>query len=239
MTIERTEGILPDEVQVKIKILLADDHPIFRQGIRGLLERQQDFQVVAEAGDGEAAIRLAAEFNPDVVLIDIGMPLLNGLEATRRLKAENPGIAVLVLTIHEDEEYLFGLLEAGAAGYLLKSADGAELVQAIRAVRYGEHVLHPTVLQRLLKSAARRQFKPIRLGNVEELSPREVQVLQLAARGIGNKQIANEMSLGVRTVKGHMASIFAKMGVASRTEAVLTALKRGWIVIEDVDYGGG
>ncbi|MFO7996802.1 MAG: response regulator transcription factor [Dehalococcoidia bacterium] len=228
-----------NNIRSKITVLLADDHPLLRQGIRSQLERQRDIEVVAEAADGEEAVRLAAEFKPDVVVMDIGMPKLNGLEATRQLKAENPDIAVLVLTIYDDEEYILGLLEAGAAGYLLKTADPAEIVQDIRAVRYGECVLNPTVTRRLLTKALERRSKPIRLDSLEELSYREVQVLELAAGGITNKQIADEMGISVRTVKGHLASIFAKMKVASRTEAVLTALKRGWILLEDVDSGGG
>ena len=231
--------MLPDNIQPKSRVLLADDHPVFRQGIRSQLERERDIEVVAEAPDGEEAVKLAAEFKPDVVVMDIGMPKLNGLEATRRVKAENPDIAVLVLTIYDDEDYILGLLEAGVAGYLLKTAHPAEIVQAIRAVRHGECVLNPAVTQRLLTKAIERRSKPIRLDSLEELSYREVQVLELAAEGITNKQIADEMGISVRTVKGHLASIFAKMKVASRTEAVLTALKRGWILLKDVDSGGG
>jgi DNA-binding NarL/FixJ family response regulator len=202
------------------------------------LERQLDFDVVAEAGDGEEAVKLTDEFRPDVVVMDVGMPKLSGLEATKQIKAKNPGIAVLILTIYDDEEYIFGLLEGGAAGYLLKSAYGDELVQAIRAVRNGEFVLHPMIGQRLVKRAANRQSKPIRLDAMERLTAREVQVLRLAARGMSNTEIASELGIKVRTVKGHMADIFAKMKVGSRTEAVLRALKQGWFGLEDVNLGG-
>jgi len=225
---------LRDKPASMTKILLADDHPMLRQGIRQLLEREQDFEVVAEAGDGEEAVRLASELMPDVVVMDVSMPKLNGLESTKQIRAKHPAIAVLVLTIHDEDEYIVGLLEAGAIGYLLKSAYGEELVQAIRSVRAGEFVLHPIVGQRLLKRAARYQLKPIRLEGVEQLTTREVDVLRLAARGMSNKEIALELGIGVRTVKGHLVNIFAKMGVGSRTEAVLRALKRGWIVLEDI-----
>lgn len=217
----------------RTRILLADDHPMLRQGIRELLERERDFEVVAEAGDGEETIRLADELVPDVILMDIGMPKVSGLEATRQIKAKHPGTVVLVLTIHDEEEYIVGLLEAGAAGYLLKSAYGDELVQAIRAVRTGEFVLHPIVGQRLLKRAASYQSRPIRTVGIEQLTPRELEVLRLAARGMSNRDIAVELGIGVRTVKGHLVSIFAKMRTGSRTEAVLHALKRGWIALQD------
>ena len=218
----------------RTKILIADDHPMLRQGIRELLEREADFQVVAEVGDGEEAIALASKLKPDVVIMDIGMPKVNGLEATRQIKGEHPAIAVLVLTIYDDDEYIIGLLEAGAAGYLLKSAYGQELVQAIRSVRAGEVVLHPLIGQRLLKRAASRQLRPIMLEGVEKLTIREIEVLRLAARGMSNREIALELGVGVRTVKGHLVSIFSKMRVGSRTEAVLHALKQGWIVLEEI-----
>ncbi len=218
----------------RTKILLADDHPMLRQGIRELLERQSDFEVVAEAGDGDEAVRLASELKPHVVIMDIGMPKLSGLEATKQIKARHPATAVLVLTIHDEDEYITGLLEAGAAGYLLKSAYGEELVNAIRSIRTGELVLHPVVGQKLLKRMASLQPRPIKLESVEQLTNREIDVLKLAAKGMSNGDIAVELGIGLRTVKGHLVSIFSKMRVGSRTEAVLQALKRGWITLEDV-----
>lgn len=216
-----------------IKILIADDHPMFREGIRHLLEQEQDLKVVAEAGDGEEAVRLAGEFMPDLVIMDIGMPKLSGLEATRQIKEDHPNIAVLVLTIHDDEEYCLGLLEAGAAGYLLKSAYGTELVGAIRSGRFGEFVLHPLVVQGLLRRAASHDLKSKTLDSVEHLTAREVEVLRLAAEGMRNKDIALELCIGVRTVKGHLLNILAKMRVGSRTEAVVKALKGGIITLEE------
>ncbi len=219
----------------RTKILLADDHPMLRQGIRELLEREQDFEVVAEAGDGEETVKLACERKPHVVVMDIGMPKLSGLEATKQIKAKQPATAVLVLTIHDEDEYILGLLEAGAAGYLLKSAYGEELVNAIRSIRTGELVLHPVVGQKLLKRMASLQPKPIKLESTEQLTNREIDVLKLAAKGKSNRDIATGLGIGLRTVKGHLVSIFSKMRVGSRTEAVLQALKRGWITLEDVE----
>lgn len=219
---------------ITTRILLVDDHPMLRQGIRQLLERERDFEVVAEASDGEEAVTLAGELLPDVVVMDVGMPKLGGLGATKQIKAEHPKIAVLVLTIHDEDEYIIGILEAGAAGYLLKTAYGEELVQAIRAVRAGEFALHPVVGQRLLKRAARHRLKPIKLEGVEQLTTRETEVLKLTAKGMSNRDIAAELGIGVRTVKGHLVSIFAKMRVSSRTEALLQALRHGWIAIEDI-----
>lgn len=218
----------------KIRILLADDHTVMRQGVRMLLEREPDFEVVAEAGDGEEAVRLTGEYLPDVVLMDVGMPKLGGLEATKQIKANHPDTLVLVLTIHDDEEYIIRFLEAGAAGYLMKSAYGEELLQAIRSLRAGDLVLHPIVGQKLLKRASRSQLKPIKLEDIEQLTPRELEVLKLAARGISNQRIALELGIGVRTVKGHLVNIFEKMEVTTRTEAIINALKRGWIVLEEI-----
>ena len=218
----------------RTKILIADDHPMLRRGIRELLERESDFQVVAEAGDGEEAARLTGKLKPDVVIMDVSMPRVSGLEATRQIKSEHPAIAVLVLTIYDDEEYIVGLLEAGAAGYLLKSAYGQELVQAIRSVRTGEVVLHPLIGQKLLKRAASRQPRAISSGSIERLTARETEVLRLAARGMSNRDIALELGVGIRTVKGHLGNIFSKMRVGSRTEAVLRALKEGWVILEDM-----
>jgi two-component system, NarL family, response regulator LiaR len=219
---------------LKTRILLADDHPMLRKGIRELLEREQDFEIVAEAGDGDEAVRLVEELKPQVLVMDIGMPKLSGLEVTKRIKAKNLSTAVLILTIHDEDEYILGLLQAGVSGYLLKSVYGEELVNAIRSVRTGEFVLHPVVGQKLLKRIVSLQPKPIKLESITQLTNREIEVLKLAAMGKCNKDIAIELGIGVRTVKGHLFSIFFKMKVNSRTEAVLQALKRSWISLEEV-----
>ena len=215
----------------KTRILLADGHHMVRQGIRRLLESEADFEVVGEADNGQEAVRLAREVKPDIIVMEASISKLDSLEITKRVKAEHPEVAVLILTASEEEEYIVGLVAAGAAGYLLKSAHGDELMQAIRFVRAGEFVCHPAVAQRLLKHAVRPQ--PVALDFGQHLTRREAEVLKLAARGLNNRDIASCLGLTERTVKGHLMNVFGKMRVASRTEAVLEALKRGWVSLED------
>jgi len=217
----------------KIRIVIADDHAVVRQGTRSLLEREKDLEVVGEAGDGEEAVRLIEQLRPDVAIIDIAMPKLNGVEVTRQIKPRCPSTAVLILTAYDDDEYIFALLEAGAAGYLLKDVDSREVVQAVRAVHAGESVLHPVIARkviiRLTSTTEVGEEKP-----AAELSEREMQVLKLAARGMSNKDIATELFVSMRTVQGHLSSIFNKLGVGSRTEAVFQAVKRGWLAFEEL-----
>ena len=217
----------------KITILLADDHPLLRQAVRSALEKEADFEIVAEAGDGKEAVRLAKELMPNVVIMDISMPIMDGLEATRQIKAANPGIAILALTVHSDDEYILGILEAGAAGYLMKTIFGAELITAIRSIVAGEMVLSPSIAPRLIKHAARCFVKPVHLESSEKLSVRELEVLRLASQGMTNKDIALELNLSLRTVKGYLADIFSKLRVGSRTEAVITALQAGILTLDD------
>lgn len=217
----------------KISVFLADDHVLVREGTRHVLEHEPDIQVVGAAGDGEETVRLVCELKPDVVLMDMAMPQLNGIEATRRVKARSPGTAVLVLSAYDDDQYVFAVLEAGAAGYLLKESSSRELVDAIRAIRSGEAVLHPAVARKVLNRFMRRT-EPVAGGVSEEISPRELEVLKLAGRGRDNSAIGGELSISTRTVQAHLTNIFRKMGVSSRTEAVILALRRGWITLEDV-----
>lgn len=216
----------------KIRIVVADDHAVFREGMRKILDDSGDMEVVGEAANGREAVDLVAELAPDVAVMDIVMPELNGIEATKKIKEVNPSTAVLILTAYDDERYILGLLEAGAAGYLLKNARGQQLTNAIRAVRAGESVLVPEVARKLL-SRASRPLSQAERGGADELTTREMEVLKLAARGMSNKDIAKKLFLSVRTVKAHLYSIFGKLQVGSRTEAVLTGLKRGFVSIDD------
>lgn len=217
----------------KIRILLADDHAIVREGTRRVLEVEDDMEVVAEAGDGEEAVKQATRLKPDVAIIDIAMPRLNGIEATKQIKELVPATAVLILTVFDNDRYIFSLLEAGAAGYLLKNVRGSELVEAIRSVYNGESVLHPTIAGKVL-----RRFMPSTQGASQVtsavLTDRELEVLVLAAKGMSNKDIADKLYLSVRTVQGHLARIFDKLAVGSRTEAILRGLKEGWFSLDDI-----
>jgi NarL family two-component system response regulator LiaR len=216
----------------KIRVLLADDHIIVREGTREFVQREPDMEVVGEAGDGEEAVKLANELKPDVVVMDIRMPKLNGIEATKKIKERRPSTAVLVLTAYENDQYIFALLEAGAAGYLLKGVRVHEVIDAIRAVYAGESVLHPVIARRVID----RLVSPATAETpvTESLSEREMEVLKLAARGISNKDIAEELFLSPRTVQAHLGNIFNKLGVASRTEAILHGLRKGWLTLEDL-----
>lgn len=223
------------EAKSKTRIVLADDHPLLRQALRDVLEKQPDFEVIAEASNGEEAVKLATEMLPDAVIMDISMPVLNGLEATKQIKATNPSIAVLVLTVHSDSEHILSILRAGAGGYLTKSVYGDEVIHAVRALVSGETVLSPAVSQQIFKYAFQHSSKPKDLGTGSTLSSRELEVLHLAAKGISNKDIAQRLDLSLRTVKGYLANLFQKLNVASRTEAVIICLKKGILTLKDLE----
>jgi NarL family two-component system response regulator LiaR len=218
----------------KITILLADDHVLVRQGTRELLDREDDMKVVGEAGNGKEAVRLASELHPHVVIMDIAMPELNGIEATRSIKEVQPDSAVLILSAYDDDQYVFAILEAGAAGYLLKDVPAHELVEAIRMVHAGESILHPTIARKVVNRFASPQGRGAAASESDRLSEREMEVLKLAATGMTNMEIANELALSVRTVQGHLSNIFSKMHVGSRTEAVILGLRMGWFTLEDI-----
>jgi DNA-binding NarL/FixJ family response regulator len=221
----------------KIKVMLVEDHVLVREGTRELLDREQDLEVIAEAGDGEEAIWLANARHPDVIVMDVAMPRMDGLEATRRIKVANPEIAILVLTAYDDDEYIFAFLEAGAAGYLLKDVSMDDLIQAIRTLHAGESVLHPAVASRVIGyfagRAARQRAGEAGEGAPAQLTERELEVLELAARGMTNREIAHALSLSPRTIQVHMSNIYGRLGVGSRTEAVLYAVREGWLSLED------
>jgi DNA-binding NarL/FixJ family response regulator len=214
-----------------IHVVLADDHAVVRKGIREFLEAEPDITVVAEAIDGEQAVALVAEHRPDVAVLDIQMPQVGGVEATRRIKAEYPEVRVLILSAYDDDPYISALLQAGASGYVLKTADSAELVRAVRAVHRGESALDPSVTLRLVQQLA--TGRPLGTPTtIEALTEREIEVLRLVAKGLTNKAIGQSLGISDRTVQGHLANIYGKLNVGSRTEAVTEALKQGWITIE-------
>lgn len=220
-------------------IVIADDHAVFREGTRRLLDEEPDLTVVGEAGTGLEAVSVVRALEPNLVVMDIVMPGLTGIEATREIKRSHPGTAVLILSAYDDDQYVLGLLEAGAAGYLLKSAGGHELVQAIRAIAAGESVLDPVVMAKLLGRANGHAGHALSDHDDERPTEREMDVLRLAGAGLGNKEIAAELSLSLPTIKAHLVNIFNKMAVGSRTEAVLQAVRRGWIEVDGVTAGGG
>ena len=218
----------------KIRVIIADDHALFREGTRNLIEQEADLEVVGEASDGEEAVELVTRLQPHVVLMDIAMPRVNGIEATRQIKARHPAVAVLILTAYDNDQYIVALLEAGAAGYLLKNVSGKELVNAIRAVYAGEAVLHPAIARKVLDRLTTSGHEMRGAVSPQDLSEREMEVLKLAATGISNQEIAKRLFLSRRTVQAHLVNIFRKLDVGSRTEAILQALRRGWFSLDDL-----
>jgi len=218
----------------RIRVLIADDHAVVREGTRRILEQEKDLNVVGEAADGDETVKLALSLKPDVAIVDIAMPRMDGIEATRQIKAQCPDVTVLILSAYDDDQFVFSLLEAGAAGYLLKSVRSQELVDAVRAVHAGESVLHPAVARKVLNRFVPAADRPQQVKSSEVLSEREREILKLATRGLSNSDIANELCLSIRTVQGHLGHIFNKLQVGSRTEAVVRALKEGWVTLEDV-----
>jgi DNA-binding NarL/FixJ family response regulator len=213
----------------KIRVLVCDDHTILREGIRMLLNAQADIEVVAEAVDGREAVEQMRIHKPDVILMDIAMPFLNGLEATRQIRRENPEARVLVLTMYESDEYVTQMLEAGAAGYVLKKVAGSELVYAIRSVHGGETFLYPSITKRLVEDYLRRVESGQERATFDGLTDREREVLQLIAEGHTNKDIADLLNLSVRTVQNHRAHIMEKLGMHDRGELIKYAIQKGII----------
>lgn len=219
---------------MKTKILVADDHPLVREALIRVFSNQKDMEVVGEAADGEEAIKLASQLKPDVLVMDIMMPKIDGLQASRKIKQMSPSTAILILTAYDDDSYVLGLLEAGAAGYLMKSARGQDLVEAVRSIRAGESVLHPKIIEKLLRRAVTGPVKVEERKIKEPLTAREKEMLRLVAAGMSNKEIAERLCLSLRTVKAHLSNIFNKMNVASRSEALVEALKVGLITLDDI-----
>ncbi|MEJ2710618.1 MAG: response regulator transcription factor [Anaerolineales bacterium] len=219
-----------------IRILLADDHVMLRQGTVALLEREADIEVVGQADNGRQAVELAHRLRPDIVVMDVRMPELSGVEATRQIRERFPAVQVLVLTAHDDEQYIFSLLEAGASGYLLKNAPISELVKAIHQVHEGKSPLSPAIARKIVvRMSSNDEASPDSTQEDESqssLTARELEVLHLLAQGMSNRAIAESLTISDRTVHAHLSNIFSKMGVSSRLEAVLSAIQRGWLTLE-------
>jgi len=216
----------------RIRVLLAENHTIVRKGLRVLLDDETDIEVVGEAEDGREAVEQVERLHPDVVLMDITMPLLNGVEATRQIKAQYPEVQVLGLTRHENEEYIYQLLRAGASGYVVKQAAPAELVEAIRAVFEGDTYLSPSINPSVVEAYIRQANAMVKKGPEERLTPREREVLQLVAEGRTNREIARVLSISVKTVEHHRANLMSKLGLYSAAELTQYAIRMGVI---DVD----
>lgn len=225
----------------KIRILIADDHPIFRQGIRGVLESEPDIEVVGEAADGKQAVALARAVAPDVALIDIHLPGVNGIEAARSIKLHLPRCGVILLTAYDDEEQLFQAIRVAASAYFLKDIRPDELMDGIRRAHHGEYMINESVLTRpLVASRVLKQFRELSTVTQEmeplfvPLSAREIEVLEYIARGNSNKEIARALKISDQTVKNHITSILRKLAVNDRTQAVVYALRRGWIKMQEL-----
>ncbi|MDN4482731.1 response regulator transcription factor [Demequina lignilytica] len=208
-----------------MRIAIVDDDPLVRMGLRAIMGSEPGWEVVGEAGDGAAAVALAAQARPDVMLMDIRMPGMDGLEATRRILASVPGVAVLVLTTFEVDEYVFEALRSGASGFVLKRVPPAELIEAARVVAAGESLLFPASTRSVIERFATREPG----GTLPDLTDREQDVLRALARGLSNGEIASEMFVSVETVKSHVASILTKLGVRDRTQAVIAAYETGFV----------
>jgi DNA-binding NarL/FixJ family response regulator len=207
-----------------IRLLIADDHPVFRYGLKALLEAEPGFEIIAEASNGEQAVKLAKEIQPDVILMDITMPDLNGIEATRAILAEDPDIGILMVTMVDDAS-MFAAMRAGARGYLLKGAEGEETIRAIRAVASGSAIFSPSIADRLISyfahsSSPEREIFP-------ELTEREFEILSLMAKGLTNNAIAERLFLSPKTVRNQVSTIFSKLGVSDRGGAIVVAREAG------------
>lgn len=220
-----------------IKLMIVDDHTLLRQGLRRMLELYEELEVVGEAADGEEAIKKLEDLQPDVIILDLNMPKLSGLEVVRLVKTKYPAIQLLILTMHEDESYMLEATRAGALGYLLKDVEANMLVQAIRRVAAGEHFIYPTLVGRMVEEFTKMsrqigEFKP-RNFQPRPITTREMEILKLLVRGLTNQEIAAAIYLSEKTIKNHLTSLFRKFAVSDRTQAVLYAIRHK--IIDDAD----
>lgn len=218
----------------RIKVLIADDHRVVREGLAAILKSKENIVVIGEAQDGQEAVEQTRSLLPDVILMDVSMPRMSGVEATRQIKREFPHIGVIALTMYDEQHYIFDLVRAGATGYLLKDTDSVQIVAAIRAIYRGESLIHPSVASKILAEfsllAQKKGRKPS--GAEHDLSEREITVLRLVAEGKTNKEVANSLDLSEKTIKNHVRNIFHKLQVYDRTQAVILAIRKGLIDLE-------
>lgn len=218
----------------RIKVLIADDHRVVREGLCAILKTKEDLEVVGEAQDGQEAVEKARGLLPDVILMDVSMPRMSGVEATRIIKREFPHIGIVALTMYEEQQYIFDLVRAGATGYLLKDTDSSQIVAAIRAIYRGESLIHPSVATKILAEFSLLAQGKSKKPSWEEhhLTEREITVLRLVADGKTNKEIANSLDLSEKTVKNHVRNIFHKLQVYDRTQAAILGIRKGLIELE-------
>lgn len=212
----------------RIRVLVADDHEVVREGTLRMLERELDIEIVGEAANGREAVRLVQELEPDVVVLDVRMPGVNGIEATKQIKLVHPRARVLIFTAHDDDRYVFPLLDAGANGYVLKTTGQRDLIKAIRDVYQGQTALHPEIARRVVERLTHKD-KYIGEGMVEALTEREMEVLEAVAKGWSNREVSEALNISPHTVQVHLSNVFGKLGVKTRTEAVLYAIRQGWV----------
>lgn len=218
----------------KIKVLIADDHRVVREGLMAILRERDDLDVVGEARDGQEAVEKARELSPDVILMDVSMPRMSGVEAARAIKRESPHIGIVALTMYDEEKYIFDLVRAGATGYLLKDSDSSQIIAAIRSISKGESLIHPSVASKILAEfsllSGGKGKKQARTEH--DLTEREITVLRLVAEGKTNKEVANDLDLSEKTVKNHVRNIFHKLHVYDRTQAAILAIRKGLIELD-------
>jgi len=218
--------------ETAIRVLLADDHNLFRQGLRQICELKGGFQVVAEAADGLEAVRLAQKLKPDVILIDINMPRLNGILATAQIIEKDPEARVIMLTMHRQDHYVIEAIKVGAKGYLLKTAEAQELVEGVRQVHHGGALIEPQLAARMMEEFRRLSQASDQVENLEQLTEGEMEVLRLVGEGIDNQTIAQKLNLSEQTVANRLRIIYKKLHVNNRTQAALYALRRGWVDLD-------
>lgn len=216
----------------QIRVLLAEDHTIVRKGIRALLDRAPDIEVIGEAADGREAIDKTEQLNPDIVVMDISMPLLNGLEATRQIRTKHSNVRVLILTMYSNEEYIFQTLRAGASGYLVKETAPAELISAIRAAYQGESFLSPTISRKVIDEYIQQVESVIEVSRYDRLTRREREVLQLIAEGFTNREIAENLFISEKTARAHRANLMDKLDLHSTAELAIYAARKGVINLD-------